>query len=139
MQSYASTLDYEARIMIRSLFNETKQCTLPINPAHYAGRYAFKSVSFLLTFSKLDQTDAAVSNMLTISFGTRTDTASDPLVEKALAMAMEFMDLTGIVFLPAYVGSPLISIFRAMVKHHRLYRTPSMDTNPHEVQGNETP
>ncbi len=33
--------------------------------------------------------------MLTISFGTRTDSTSDPLVERALEMAMEFMDLTG--------------------------------------------
>ena len=42
MQSYADVLDYEARIMIRSLFNVTKQGALPVNPGHYAGRYAFK-------------------------------------------------------------------------------------------------
>lgn len=42
--------------------------------------------------------DVRSSNMLTISFGTRTETATDPLVEKALAMAMEFMDLTGAIF-----------------------------------------
>ena len=35
------------------------------------------------------------SNMLIISFGMRTDTSEDPLVEKALDLAMEFMDLTG--------------------------------------------
>ena len=44
MKSYESTLDYEVRIMVRSLFNETKQCALPINPAHYLGRFAYKSV-----------------------------------------------------------------------------------------------
>jgi hypothetical protein len=33
--------------------------------------------------------------MLTISFGTRTDSTTDPLVEQALTLAMEFMDLTG--------------------------------------------
>lgn len=33
--------------------------------------------------------------MLIISFGMRTDSSKDPLVEKALDLAMEFMDLTG--------------------------------------------
>ena len=51
MQSYAHVLDYEARIMIRSFFNETKQGTLPINPGHYAGRYAFKYGLSLLCFA----------------------------------------------------------------------------------------
>ena len=38
--------------------------------------------------------------MLTISFGTRTDSTADPLTERALSLATEFMDLTGtIVFL----------------------------------------
>ena len=35
------------------------------------------------------------SNMLIISFGMRTDSSTDPLVEKTLELAMEFMDLTG--------------------------------------------
>jgi len=76
INGYAEVLDYEAQILLRSLLQESKNGLLPINPSHYAGRYA-------------------LNNMLTISFGTRTDTASDPLVERALAMAMEFMDLTG--------------------------------------------
>lgn len=33
--------------------------------------------------------------MLSISFGTRTDSAHDPLVTKAIEIGMEFMDLTG--------------------------------------------
>jgi len=33
--------------------------------------------------------------MLSISFGTRTDSAHDPLVKKAIDIGMEFMDLTG--------------------------------------------
>ncbi|KAF8073465.1 cytochrome P450 [Lyophyllum atratum] len=63
-------------IFIRSLFEEAQQGKLPINPAHYSGRFA-------------------LNNMLIISFATRTDSTSDPLVEKALDLAMEFMDLTG--------------------------------------------
>jgi hypothetical protein len=37
----------------------------------------------------------AYSNMLTISFGSRTDSTLDPLVERALSLATEFMNLTG--------------------------------------------
>jgi hypothetical protein len=33
--------------------------------------------------------------MLTISFATRTDSTVDPLIERALALATEFMGLTG--------------------------------------------
>ena len=35
------------------------------------------------------------SNMLSIMFGTRTDSAQDPVVIKAMEIGMEFMDLTG--------------------------------------------
>ncbi|KAJ7122820.1 cytochrome P450 [Mycena epipterygia] len=76
IDGYAQVLDYEACILVRSFYNESKQGTLAIDPASYAGRYA-------------------LNNMLTISFGTRTDSSSSPLVERALELAMEFMDLTG--------------------------------------------
>ncbi|KAH9174756.1 cytochrome P450 [Lactarius sanguifluus] len=76
IQGYAPVLDYEAHILVRSLYHESKMGTLPINPAHFAGRYA-------------------LNNMLTISFATRTDSTLDPLTERALALATEFMDLTG--------------------------------------------
>jgi hypothetical protein len=33
--------------------------------------------------------------MLTVSFGTRTDSTTDPLTESALSLATEFMELTG--------------------------------------------
>ena len=35
------------------------------------------------------------SNMLRIMFGTRIDSAHDPLVAKAMELGLEFMDLTG--------------------------------------------
>ena len=35
------------------------------------------------------------SNMLMLTFGTRTDTTADPLIERTLALATEFMGLTG--------------------------------------------
>ncbi|KAI0250487.1 cytochrome P450 [Lactifluus subvellereus] len=76
IQGYSSVLDYEAHIFVRSLYQESKMGTLPINPAHICGRYA-------------------LNNMLTISFATRTDSTLDPLAERALALATEFMALTG--------------------------------------------
>ena len=42
------------------------------------------------------------SNMLTVSFATRTGSTSDPLVERALSLATEFMALSG--------RSPLITL-----------------------------
>ncbi|KAG6816285.1 hypothetical protein H0H87_007228 [Tephrocybe sp. NHM501043] len=36
------------------------------------------------------------SNMLIISFAVRTDSASDPLIEKTLELSMELMELTGV-------------------------------------------
>ncbi|KAH9959782.1 cytochrome P450 [Russula dissimulans] len=76
IQGYASVLDYEAHILVRSLYYETKMGTLPINPAHFIIRYT-------------------LNNMLTISFATRTDSTLDPLTERARALATEFMALTG--------------------------------------------
>lgn len=66
------------------------------------------------------RSEAMISNMLTISFGTRTDTATDPLVEKALAMAMEFMDLTGNAPYLCLSLPLLIVVFRSLVEHRRL-------------------
>ncbi|KDR71228.1 hypothetical protein GALMADRAFT_143937 [Galerina marginata CBS 339.88] len=76
MQGYAAVMDYESHILIKSLFEESLQGKLPINPAHFAGRFA-------------------LNNMLIMSFGIRTSTTSDPLIARALDLAMEFMDLTG--------------------------------------------
>ncbi|PPQ80417.1 hypothetical protein CVT25_001725 [Psilocybe cyanescens] len=76
MEGYAAMMDYESHILINSLYNEGLQGKLPMNPAHFAGRFA-------------------LNNMLIMSFGIRTTSASDPLVSKALDLAMEFMDLTG--------------------------------------------
>ena len=42
IEGYASVLDYEAHILVRSLYYESRMGTLPINPAHFVGRYALK-------------------------------------------------------------------------------------------------
>jgi hypothetical protein len=45
IQGYASVLDYEAHILVRSMYYESRAGTLPINPAHFVGRYALKYVA----------------------------------------------------------------------------------------------
>ncbi|KAJ4466755.1 cytochrome P450 [Lentinula aciculospora] len=76
MEGYADSLDYEAHIMIRTLKDDGHSGKVPLNPHHYAGRFA-------------------LNNMLFISFGIRTGNTEDPLIARALELAMEFMDLTG--------------------------------------------
>ncbi|KAJ7837968.1 cytochrome P450 [Mycena olivaceomarginata] len=76
VRDYAEVLDYEASILVRSLARAAAQGTVSVDPSSYVGRYA-------------------LNNMLTISYGTRTDSSSDPFVNKAMVLAMEFMDLTG--------------------------------------------
>jgi hypothetical protein len=44
IQGYAPVLDYEAHILVRSMYYESKMGKLPINPAHFVGRYALKCV-----------------------------------------------------------------------------------------------
>jgi hypothetical protein len=42
IQGYASVLDYEARILVRSIYFETRMGTTPINPAPFVGRFILK-------------------------------------------------------------------------------------------------
>jgi hypothetical protein len=51
IQGYGSVLDYEAHILIRSMYYETGMGKLPINPAHFVGRYALKYVVHALYLS----------------------------------------------------------------------------------------
>ena len=45
IQGYTSALDYEAHILIRSMYHETQMGKLPINPLHFVRRYTFKYVA----------------------------------------------------------------------------------------------
>ena len=44
VQGYASVFDYEARILVQSMYHETRMGMIPINPAHFVGRFALKYV-----------------------------------------------------------------------------------------------
>jgi len=74
--NFANIIDYEAHILVRSLFLGSMHGYLPISPTHDCVRYA-------------------LNVMLAMSIGTRTNSTSDPLIEHTLAIAMEFNDLTG--------------------------------------------
>lgn len=58
--------------MVRLLLVDGQRGSVLVNPQPYAGR-------------------CSLNNMLTIVFGTRTMSVSDPLVGKALRLSREFM------------------------------------------------
>jgi hypothetical protein len=47
IQGYTSVLDYEAHILIRSMYRETQMGKLPVNPANFVCRYALKYVAHI--------------------------------------------------------------------------------------------
>lgn len=53
VQRFGRILENEALIMISSLFHETKQGVLPINPALHTGRFTFKYGFSLPHFSMM--------------------------------------------------------------------------------------
>ncbi|EED80655.1 predicted protein [Postia placenta Mad-698-R] len=69
---YSNVLDYEATVMMMNLYLIGKGGVAPINPQPHAGR-------------------CSLNNMLTIVFGTRTDSIDHPLVNRALMLSREFM------------------------------------------------
>ena len=44
IQGYAPFFDYEAHILVRSMYYETEMGKKPIDPAHFVARYALKYV-----------------------------------------------------------------------------------------------
>ncbi|KAF8638364.1 hypothetical protein AX16_010511 [Volvariella volvacea WC 439] len=76
VDGYTNVLDYEATVLIRDLYKFGKAGQVPINPQPHAGR-------------------CSLNNMLTVTFGTRTDDIKHPMVAEALRMPREFMNCTG--------------------------------------------
>lgn len=69
VDSYTNVLDFEATVLLKELY---KAGSRPINPQPHAGR-------------------CSLNNMLTIVFGTRTESISDDLAKTALRISREFM------------------------------------------------
>ena len=98
VQGFTSVLDYEAHILVQSMYHETRNGTIPVNPARFISRYSLKYVAIHSVFLKMwgsKKYDLVCSNMLMLAFATRTNSTCDPLLERASAMNEEFMHLTG--------------------------------------------
>ncbi|KAI0741466.1 cytochrome P450 [Daedaleopsis nitida] len=73
---YMPGLEREASEMIRDLYVRSQAGFLPVNPQHFASR-------------------ASLNNLLTITFGFRTESLDDKLVSESLRLSREFMNTTG--------------------------------------------
>ncbi|PPQ84569.1 hypothetical protein CVT25_015769 [Psilocybe cyanescens] len=76
MEGHAAIMDYEAHMLMKSLYEQSHRGKVSLNTTQATGRYA-------------------LNNMLILSFGIRTTSLNDPLISKALRLTMEFMELTG--------------------------------------------
>ncbi|KAK7036781.1 hypothetical protein VNI00_011447 [Paramarasmius palmivorus] len=72
VDEFTPILEREAFVLVKSLYKDSNGGLLPINPQKYAGR-------------------CLLNNMLAITFGTRTDALSDPMVSEVLRISREFM------------------------------------------------
>ena len=48
IKSFTSEIEYESHTLIKSFYEQGKRGELPINPAHFCGRFALK---YLLIFA----------------------------------------------------------------------------------------
>lgn len=95
--------------MLHALFTDSRNGTAHVNPQTYAGR-------------------CSLNNMLTITFGFRTDSIRHPMVAEALRLSRAFMNCTGPMsnladFVPVFqwLPSPLKSKAKAL--HRDLVKT----------------
>ncbi|KAF5372255.1 hypothetical protein D9757_009648 [Collybiopsis confluens] len=76
IEGFGQSLSYEAQMLVRALIDDSQCGRVSLNPYHCTARFA-------------------LNNMLFISFGMRTNDREDPLIEKAVELALEFNKLTG--------------------------------------------
>jgi hypothetical protein len=53
VKEFTSVLDYEAHILVRSMYHETKKGAIPINPVRSVGRYTLKYVAIYSVFLQM--------------------------------------------------------------------------------------
>ena len=58
VDDYTNVLDYEATVLVQDLYNDGRGGTIAVNPQPHAGR-------------------CSLNNMLTVTFGMRTDSLAD--------------------------------------------------------------
>ncbi|KAH8773615.1 cytochrome P450 [Diaporthe sp. PMI_573] len=106
VDEYTHILDMEATDMIKCLYKESQGGKALINPQPFAGR-------------------CSLNNMLSIVFGTRTDSVAHPKVARSLRISREFMNLTGpmsnlVDFVPLLQHLPTRTRSRARKLHEDL-------------------
>ncbi|KAJ7651338.1 cytochrome P450 [Roridomyces roridus] len=109
VDSYTNTLDSEATVLIKAMYQESRGGTVPVNPQPHAGR-------------------ASLNNMLSVVFGTRTSSIYHPLVGQALKISREFMNVTGpmsnlVDFIPILQHFPSPMRNRGEKLHEKLVET----------------
>ncbi len=57
VQEFTSVLDYETHILVRSMYQETKKGTIPVNPARFVGRYTLKYVAIYSAFLQMQDSN----------------------------------------------------------------------------------
>ncbi|KAJ3552024.1 hypothetical protein NM688_g4378 [Phlebia brevispora] len=105
VESYVPGLEREVVEMVKQLYICGGAGTLPINPQPHAGR-------------------TSLNNILTIAFGTRTDSIDHPLVAHWLKHSREFMNCTGPVsnlvdFVPFLRNFPGLTMINRGRRLHR--------------------
>ncbi|KAM5534714.1 hypothetical protein V8D89_011578 [Ganoderma adspersum] len=103
---YMPGLEREAKEMIHDLYVRSKAGTVPINPQRFASR-------------------ASLNNILTLTFGFRTESIDDKLVSDSLRLSREFMNTTGPVanlvdFIPLLQKLPNHMATRGRALNHEL-------------------
>lgn len=53
VQAFNSVLDYEAHILVQSMYHETRKGTIPIDPVRFVGRYTLKYVVIYSVFLQM--------------------------------------------------------------------------------------
>ncbi|GJE93446.1 cytochrome P450 [Phanerochaete sordida] len=96
VSEYKPNLEFEVREMLRALYSQGRAGAVPVNPQAHLSR-------------------VSLNNILTIVFGTRTDSVDDPLVAHWLMLSREFMNYTGPVanwvdFIPFLRNVPYLPI-----------------------------
>nr|BAL05163.1 cytochrome P450 [Phanerodontia chrysosporium] len=76
VSGYLSRLEYEVQDMLRGLLTDGQAGLVPVSPQAYLSRLA-------------------LNNIMTIVFGTRTESMDDPFIHHWLTLSREFMNCTG--------------------------------------------
>ncbi|KAG8533421.1 uncharacterized protein KY384_002204 [Bacidia gigantensis] len=93
VNKYTDVLDKEATVLLHALNRESNCGMVPINPQVHDSRLFLSRLTN--EYFKPHAGRCSLNNMLTITFGMRTNSIEHPLVRQALQLSREFMNCTG--------------------------------------------